>query len=66
MPKSGAVVADISAETDAATWTLQLPLGFDAFRTQLTQLGAQEEKLRQPGIEPGAFAWEAKILPLNH
>ena len=22
--------------------------------------------MRQPGIEPGAFAWEAKILPLNH
>ena len=23
-------------------------------------------KMRQPGIEPGASAWEADILPLNH
>ena len=22
--------------------------------------------MRRPGIEPGSFAWEAKILPLNH
>ena len=24
------------------------------------------KKLRRPGIEPGAFEWESKILPLNH
>ena len=23
-------------------------------------------KLHQPGIEPGAPAWQAEILPLNH
>ena len=23
-------------------------------------------KMRPPGIEPGASAWEAEILPLNH
>ena len=29
--------------------------------------GAQiGEKVRPPGIEPGASAWEAEILPLNH
>ena len=25
-----------------------------------------EQKLRQPGIEPGASVWETEILPLNH
>jgi len=23
-------------------------------------------KMHQPGIEPGAPAWQAEILPLNH
>ena len=66
MPKSGAVVADISAETDAERGrrSSKRPLlGFDAFGTQP---GAQEEKMRQPGIEPGAHAWEAYMLPLHY
>ncbi len=25
-----------------------------------------KERLREPGIEPGASAWQAEILPLNH
>ena len=25
-----------------------------------------KKKLYQPGIEPGALAWQARILPLNH
>ena len=25
-----------------------------------------EEKMRQPGVEPGAKAWEASMLPIHH
>lgn len=26
----------------------------------------KNSRIRQPGLEPGALAWEARILPLNH
>ena len=29
-------------------------------------LSYRPKKMHRPGIEPGSFAWEAKILPLNH
>jgi hypothetical protein len=31
----------------------------DAFRKKVVEM-------HQPGIEPGASAWQAEILPLNH
>lgn len=33
-------------------------VGLDSFYTN--------ESVRVPGIEPGSFAWEANVLPLNH
>ena len=32
----------------------------------VTPFGARGEKLRKPGIEPGAQRWQRWILPLNH
>ena len=26
----------------------------------------QDKKVRQPGVEPGAKAWEASMLPIHH
>jgi hypothetical protein len=28
--------------------------------------GKTYSEMHQPGIEPGASAWQAEILPLNH
>jgi hypothetical protein len=34
---------------------------------QTSVLGPKRQnELYQPGIEPGALAWQARILPLNH
>ena len=39
----------------------------DCSTTELTpQLTVEAKKLRQPGVEPGAKAWEASMLPIHH
>ena len=43
------------------------PVGFLFLQTMGERPGLKKkEEMRQPGVEPGAKAWEASMLPIHH
>jgi hypothetical protein len=59
---------DASVAERLRRW-IQVPVNFvgvGSIPTGCTFFSLLGKKMRQPGVEPGAKAWEASMLPIHH